>query len=144
MRQVVNFSWLKQAKSAPPHGPPWCIGVGGLRFANPPYELYQPKPRRGDVVMVQDEDLEAAVAEGIRTQAQVDRLRAFALHRLSQSAAERADEERFRFLKGFNDFFFAVGVALVGTALSLFAGSTVIANLLCALLIWLLAEVLLR
>ena len=49
-------------------------------------------------------------------QAQVDRLRAFALRRLPQSAAERVDEERFRFLKGFNDFFFAVGVALVGTA----------------------------
>ena len=94
--------------------------------------------------MVQDEDLEAAVAEGIITQAQVDRLRAFALRRLPQSAAERVDEERFRFLKGFNDFFFAVGVALVGTALSLFAGSTVIANLVSALLIWLLAEVLVR
>jgi hypothetical protein len=48
--------------------------------------------------MVQDEDLEAAVAEGIITQAQVDRLRAFALRRLPQSAAERVDEERFRFL----------------------------------------------
>ena len=90
--------------------------------------------------MVQDEDLEAAVAEGIITQAQVDRLRAFALRRLPQSAAERVDEERFRFLIGFNDFFFAVGVALVGIALSLFAGSTVIANVLSALLIWLLSE----
>ena len=94
--------------------------------------------------MMQDEDLEAAVAEGIITQAQVDRLSAFALRRLPQSAADHVDEERFRFLKGFNDFFFAVGVALVGTALSLFAGSTVIANLFSALLIWLLAEVLVR
>ena len=53
--------------------------------------------------MVQDEDLDAAVADGIIAQAQVDRLRAFALRRLPQSAAERVDEERFRFLKGFND-----------------------------------------
>src|SRR5262245_50115886 len=102
------------------------------------------KPHSGDVVMVQDEDLEAAVAEGIITQSQVDGLRALALRRLPQSAAELVDEERFRFLRGFNDFFFAVGVALVGTALSLFAGSTAIANILCALLIWLLAEVLVR
>jgi hypothetical protein len=40
--------------------------------------------------MVRDEDLEAAVAEGIITQAQVDRLRAFALHRLPQSAQQNA------------------------------------------------------
>jgi hypothetical protein len=94
--------------------------------------------------MLQAEDLEAAVAEGIITQAQVDALRAFAIRRQPRRAVERADDERFRFLRGFNDVFFAVGIALVGVGSGLFAGSLVIGNLIAALVIWALAELLVR
>jgi hypothetical protein len=92
--------------------------------------------------MLDDDDLEAAVAEGILTPVQAEKLRAFAGGR--RLAADRADEERFRFMRGFNDFFFAVGIVLFGVGIAYFAGSNSIENLIAAALVWALAEFLVR
>jgi hypothetical protein len=90
--------------------------------------------------MIEDDDLEAAVAEGVLTQAQVDALRTFEGGR--QVSAERADDERFRFMRGFNDFFFAVGIVLFGAGITFFSGISPLYNLFAAILIWALAELL--
>jgi hypothetical protein len=92
--------------------------------------------------MLDEDDLEAAVAEGIVTPAQHEALRVFVGSR--RHAAERADDERFRFMRGFNDFFFAVGVVLFGIGIAYFAGVDPIENLVAAGLIWGLAEFLVR
>jgi hypothetical protein len=92
--------------------------------------------------MLDDDDLEAAVAEGIISPAQVDKLRAFAGSR--RLDADRADDERFRFMRGFNDFFFAVGIVLFGVGIAYFAGADPIKNLVAAALVWGLAEFLVR
>ena len=67
--------------------------------------------------MLDDADLDAAVAEGVLTQDRADALRSFAAKRRSAAIAELADEERFRFMRGFNDFFFAIGILLLGFGL---------------------------
>jgi hypothetical protein len=97
--------------------------------------------------MLHDDDLDAAVGAAIVTQAQADSLREFAVKRRSTGVAERADEERFRFMRGFNDIFFAIGVALLGVGLVLFAGMNFANPLVCglsALVMWGLAELLVR
>ena len=68
--------------------------------------------------------------------------RAFADGR--RRSAERADDERFRFMRGFNDFFFAVGIILFGIGIIYFAGVNPLYNLVAAALIWALAELLVR
>jgi hypothetical protein len=92
--------------------------------------------------MFDDDDLEAAVAERILTAEQVEKLRAFVGGR--RLAADRADDERFRFMRGFNDFFFAVGIVLFGAGIAYFAGREPLNNLLAAMLVWALAEYLVR
>jgi hypothetical protein len=92
--------------------------------------------------MVEDEDFEAAVAAGVVTQAQLDALRTFVSSR--RLTAERVDDERFRFMRGFNDFFFAVGIVLFGAGIVFFSGADLIKNILAAALIWALAEFLVR
>jgi hypothetical protein len=92
--------------------------------------------------MVEDDDLEAAVVDGIITSAQLEALHKFVGSR--KATAERADDERFRFMRGFNDFFFAVGILLFGVGISFFAGTGPVMNLLAAILIWALAEFLVR
>lgn len=92
--------------------------------------------------MFDDDDLEAAVAEGILAPVQAEKLRAFVGSR--RLAADRADDERFRFMRGFNDFFFAVGIVLFGVGIAYFAGSDPIENLIAAALVWALAEFLVR
>jgi hypothetical protein len=97
--------------------------------------------------MLHDDDLDAAVGAAIVTQAQADSLREFAVKRRSTGVAERADEERFRFMRGFNDIFFAIGVALLGVGLVLFAGMNFANPLVCGLsafAMWGLAELLVR
>jgi hypothetical protein len=96
--------------------------------------------------MLDDDDLDAAVGASIVTQAQADALRTFAAGRRKFGAAERADEERFRFMRGFNDFFFAIGVVLFGAGLSLFAGTNAspIVYGVAAVVMWGLAELLVR
>ena len=97
--------------------------------------------------MVDDDDLDAAVTEGIVSQQQADALRTFAASR--RPTAARPHEERFRFMRGFNDFFFTVGVALVGAALIHFStqnpvGNLIAAAVIAAAIIWMLAELLVR
>ena len=60
-------------------------------------------------------------ALAVVTQAQADALRTFSRQRQKIGVAERADEERFRFMRGFNDFFFAVGVVLFGAGIAMYA-----------------------
>jgi hypothetical protein len=92
--------------------------------------------------MLHDEDLQVAVAEGIVTEAQAQTLRGLARRRETQFAAELGHEERFRFMRGFNDFFFAVGIALFAGGLGFFALPTPAGSLIAAVLTWLLAELL--
>jgi hypothetical protein len=92
--------------------------------------------------MFDDDDLEAAVAEGILTTGQAEKMRAFVGGR--RLAADRADDERFRFMRGFNDFFFAVGIVLFGVGIAYFAGNNPLENLLAAAIVWALAEFLVR
>ncbi len=96
--------------------------------------------------MLHDDDLDAAIGAGIVTQVQADALRSFAAQRRGKDAALHADEERFRFMRGFNDFFFALGVVLLGAGLSIFAGvfASPIVYLLSAVVMWGLAELLVR
>ncbi|KRE06345.1 hypothetical protein ASE63_24265 [Bosea sp. Root381] len=83
--------------------------------------------------MIAEEDLQAAVAEGIIDQAQAVRIahlarlrlegQASAPPRLGESVAAEArlaidpDDERFRLIGGFNDIFVAIGVGLLASAL---------------------------
>jgi hypothetical protein len=88
------------------------------------------------------DDLDAAVAEGIVTDAQAAALRDFTAKREKQRAIARGHEERFRFMRGFNDFFFAVGVLMLGFGMGFFAGTSIAGNLVAAAIIWALAELL--
>ena len=88
------------------------------------------------------DDLDAAVAEGIVTDAQVVALRDFTAKCEKQRAVARGHEERFRFMRGFNDFFFAVGVLMLGFGMGFFAGTSIAGNLVAAAIIWALAELL--
>lgn len=74
--------------------------------------------------MLKMTDLEAAVAEGIISQAQAERLRDFA-RRLSAGSDSEALEfsqdtrdEPFRLLRGFRDFFIAIGIAIFAVGLT--------------------------
>jgi hypothetical protein len=93
--------------------------------------------------MLEQDDLDAAVAEGIVTRAQADALCALGARRKARNVAVHADEERFRFMRGFNDFFFAVGIVLLGSGLAYFASpDNALSNIAAAGLIWGLAELL--
>ncbi|HEY6258592.1 MAG TPA: hypothetical protein VIY51_22645 [Xanthobacteraceae bacterium] len=92
--------------------------------------------------MLREEHLDAAVAEGIVTQAQATALRDFAAKRERVRARALGHEERFRFMRGFNDFFFATGVVMLGAGLMFFAGAGVTGNLVTAAVLWALAELL--
>jgi hypothetical protein len=94
--------------------------------------------------MLQEADLEAAVAQGIVTDAQAAALRDLAQRRARERAIALGHEERFRFLRGFNDVFFAIGVVLfvIGVAYFMPGGAT--GYLLTAAVVWGLAEVLVK
>jgi hypothetical protein len=94
--------------------------------------------------MLGEVHLDAAVAEGIITAPQALALRDFAARREHARAVALGHEERFRFMRGFNDFFLATGVVLLGAGLMFFTGTSVIGKLVAALLLWTLAEVLVR
>jgi hypothetical protein len=90
--------------------------------------------------MLKDTDIDAAVAKGLMTEAQAAELRELA----RQRAAEQSHEERFRFLKGFNDVFFTIGVVLflLGAAFFMPPGTSGI--VVMAALVWGLAEFLVK
>jgi hypothetical protein len=92
--------------------------------------------------MLDDSDLDAAVAEGLLTQGNADALRAFAASRGRPTLTETPDDEHFRFLRGFNDLFFAIGILFLGFGFSHFAGDQATGNLFGAAAFWALAELL--
>ncbi len=99
------------------------------------------------------DDLKAAVDAGVIDAAQAEKLRAI---RATSTAplgpdgepAVLADEERFRFLNGFNDVFLTIGVLLVAaaflaaTSTSLFGISFVGTLAFAAITFWILSEIL--
>jgi len=92
--------------------------------------------------MLQDADLNAAVAQGIVTEAQAAQLRELAQRRERERAIALDHEERFRFLRGFNDVFFAIGVVLFVAGLLYFAPPGASGSILTAAVVWGLAELL--
>ena len=72
--------------------------------------------------MFEDADVDAAVAAGIVTPAQAAALRELADKRTWERAISQGHEERFRFVRGFNDVFFAVGVVLFVAGFTFLAG----------------------
>ena len=90
--------------------------------------------------MLHEADLEAAIAEGIVTAEQAAALRAFTEKR--ERAVAIGHEERFQFMRSFNDFFFAIGVALLGGGLVFFTFAVPLHSLIGAIIIWALAELL--
>jgi hypothetical protein len=98
---------------------------------------------------LEDADLDAAAAQGIVTAEQAAALRTFAAQREKERAAQLGHEERFRFMRGFNDFFFAIGVLLLGFGLAFFSSTNgrafwLAGNIIAAGVIWVLAELLVR
>jgi hypothetical protein len=91
---------------------------------------------------LRDDDLQIAVAEGTITEAQAESLRSLAARREAARAIELGHEERFRFMRGFNDVFFAVGIGLFAGGMAFFALPTPAGSLVAVVLTWLLAEVL--
>ena len=87
-------------------------------------------------------DLDAAVADCIVTAEQAAALRAFSAKRARDRALALGHEERFHFMRSFNDLFFAIGVALFGGGMTFFAASIPLYSLIGALIIWALAELL--
>jgi hypothetical protein len=96
--------------------------------------------------VLSDDDLEAAVGAGVLTQDKADALRTFAAGRRPADSAQHADEEQFRFIRGFNDLFFAIGVVLLGGGIAGLAASveSTILYGIAAVVMWGLAELLVR
>jgi hypothetical protein len=93
--------------------------------------------------LLQDTDLDAAVSEGIVTVEQAAALRQFAQRRVRERAAALGHEEQFRFIRGFNDIFFSIGIVLfIGGLFFYFVPKTAFGMAALAALVWLLAEVL--
>jgi hypothetical protein len=91
--------------------------------------------------MVQEADLDAAVAEGIVTQSQAAALRELVRQRERERAVALGHEERFRFMRGFNDVFFAIGVVLFVAGAAYFMPSGSAGYAMTAAVVWGLAEV---
>jgi hypothetical protein len=92
--------------------------------------------------MLEDTDLEAAIGEGIVSAAQAAALRELAARRTRERAISQGHEERFRFMRGFNDIFFAVGVALFVAGIAFLAGGNSGGLALTAAVVWALSELL--
>ncbi len=102
------------------------------------------------------DDLDAAVAEGVVTSSQADALRDFVARRKAAPVAYGMEDERFRLMRGFNDFFFAIGIVLLGAAMIFYIANyalmyggnrPAVASAIWAggaAITWLLAELLIR
>jgi hypothetical protein len=94
------------------------------------------------------DDLRAAVAAGVLSEAQASRLMALAEARAGYRGAMAADDEPFELFRGFNEVFVALGVALLGAGvwtLALLQGVGASGpQALAAGVAWLLAEYLTR
>ena len=94
---------------------------------------------------IESEDLDAAVAAGVLPQAQADALRAFVAERRSAAPKQgETEDERFRFMTGFNDFFFAIGILLLGFGMAFFTGGEPVPSLVAVIVVWGLSELLVR
>lgn len=71
------------------------------------------------------DDLNAAVAAGVIPASQADALRNFVASRAGEQLTYGMEDERFRFMRGFNDFFFAIGIVLLGAAMIFYLGNAV-------------------
>ena len=74
--------------------------------------------------MLKRADIDAAVAENLLTQEQADALVSFAEARQRAGVVPNRGEDSFRLLAGFNDFFIAIGVLLLGLGLMYAFGSS--------------------
>jgi len=92
--------------------------------------------------MLQNADLDAAVSEGIVTVQQATALRELAQKRERERAVSMGHEEQFRFIRGFNDIFFSIGIVLFIGGLLYYIPKTAFGMAVMAALVWLLAEVL--
>jgi hypothetical protein len=93
------------------------------------------------------DDLEAAVTAGVIPQAQADALVAFVAEQQRSRFAEGGQEdESFRFMTGFNDFFFAIGIVLLGSGIAFFTagGLDTWPRIVAAAIMWGLSELLVR
>jgi hypothetical protein len=98
------------------------------------------------------DDIDAAVAAGVIPQAQADALSAFvAARRRARFVESGQEDESFRFMTGFNDFFFAIGILLLGSGITFFTkdgsivgGADTWAPVAAAVLVWGLSELLVR
>jgi len=98
-------------------------------------------------VSLERDDIEAAVAAGVIPQAQADALNAFAAERRRARFGQAGQEdESFRFMTGFNDFFFAIGILLLGSGIAFFTigGVETWPCAAAAALMWALSELLVR
>jgi hypothetical protein len=94
---------------------------------------------------IASEDLDAAVDAGVIPQAQADALRVFVAERRSAVPKQGdAEDERFRFMTGFNDFFFAIGILLLGFGMASFTGGEPVPSLIAVIIVWGLSELLVR
>lgn len=93
---------------------------------------------------IEPDDLDAAVAAGVLPQAQADALRVFAAERHRTPARFGMEDERFRFMRGFNDFFFAIGIVLLCAAMAFFTGLQPGPCLFAAAVVWGLSELLVK
>src|SRR5262249_28961851 len=116
--------------------------------------LHQPQRDAGKIVTLDESDLDAAVAQGLVTQAQADALLNLANDRRMRRVPREVDEERFRFMRGFNDFFLAIGIILFGSAMTYYLASAADRNqspvivalvwAIGAVAVWGLSELLVR
>ena len=91
--------------------------------------------------MLDEDDLAAAVAGGVISAPQAAALRDLALKR-QQARVAVGPEERFHFMRGFNDFFFAVGIVLFLSGIGYFTILVPAHSLGGAAIAWALAELL--
>ena len=87
--------------------------------------------------MLRADDIDEAIKAGVITRAQADSLEAFAAARRQARVYAVGSEERFKLLGGFNDFFIALGVCLLGFGVSFFGTGAIF---LGPLIFWGLAE----
>jgi hypothetical protein len=96
-------------------------------------------------VSIESEDLDAAVVAGVMPQAQADALRVFVAERRGIGSKQSdTEDERFRFMTGFNDFFFAIGILLLGFGMAFFTGGEPMPSLVAVIVVWGLSELLVR
>lgn len=88
------------------------------------------------------EDLRAAVASGMLTEAQAASLSALAASRAGKRAAMPAEDEPFEFFRGFSEIFVSVGLVILLTGISfllgIFTGPAILILLpaICAAIAW--------